>query len=118
MGASQHVLIVSSDDTFASELERELGASFVVHAAATDTAAFVLLDAYSYACVVADVSAQSLAGSATISSLHLNALTVPIVTAREPGPDSGVPDGIAITHCGESVAEIARAVRKVTRSDS
>ena len=79
MGVRQNVLIVSSDNTFASFLEQELGPDFDVHSAATDIAAFALMDAYTYDCIIVDLSARSSAGSATVSGLQLNALTIPIL---------------------------------------
>jgi hypothetical protein len=66
------VLIVSSDKMFASLVERQLGESLEVHAAATDAAAFALLDAYTYACVVVDLCSHPLA-------ISVNAVTVPVV---------------------------------------
>src|SRR5450759_4491208 len=54
MGVQRNILIVSSDYTFASLVERELGPDFEIHAAATDIAAYALMDAYTYECVVID----------------------------------------------------------------
>jgi DNA-binding response OmpR family regulator len=113
MGARQNVLIVSSDHTFASLLERELGTPFEVHSASTDLAAFALLDSYSYACVVIDLSAQSVAGTATISRLQLNALTVPVVALVPSKAGIEIPERAIVCAPGhDPVASVTAAVRE------
>lgn len=77
MGAVQHVLVMSSDDIFASLLERELGKGFELHAAASGAAASMLLDAYTYSCVVVDGS---------VSEVDLQRLNVPVVDIESDRP--------------------------------
>lgn len=109
----KNVLIVSSDYTFASFLEQELGPDFDVHSAATDIAAFALLDAYAYDCIVIDLSARSPAGSATVSGMRLNALTIPLLALIPPGGEDTLPPGaIACVNRDEPVPRLAAMVRK------
>lgn len=113
MGVGRNVLIVSSDHTFASFLERELGADYDVHSAVTDIAAFALMDAYSYDCVVIDLSARSLAGSATVSGLRLNALTIPVLALVPPGREDLAPPGaIQCVNDADPIPRLAEMVRK------
>ena len=108
----RNVLIVSSDYTFASLLERELGPDFDVHSAATDIAALALMDAYSYTCVVIDLSARSVAGSATVSGLRLNALTIPIVALIPPGGETMLPQGARMCiNDADPIPRLAKMVR-------
>lgn len=110
----KHVLIVSSDYTFASFLEQELGPDFDVHSAATDIAAFALMDAYSYDCIVIDLSARSSAGSATVSGMRLNALTIPILALVPPAGEQTLPPGAtACINRDEPIPRLAAMVRKV-----
>jgi DNA-binding response OmpR family regulator len=112
MGVRKSLLVVSSDSTFASLLERELGPPFEVHSASTDLAAFALLDSYTYACVVVDLSAQSVAGRATLTSLHLNALAVPVVALVPRGVDASLPDrAIVCAPDHDPIFHLAKAVR-------
>jgi DNA-binding response OmpR family regulator len=107
-----NVLIVSSDYTFASFLERELGPDFDIHSAATDIAAYALMDAYSYACIVIDLSARSLAGSATVSGLRLGALTIPIVALVPPGSVNVLPENAIICISdSDPIPRLAQMVR-------
>jgi DNA-binding response OmpR family regulator len=113
MGVRKNVLIVSSDYTFASFLEQELGPDFDVHSAATDIAAFALMDAYTYDCVVVDLSARSSAGSATVSGMHLNALTIPLFALVPPGEEKAVPPGAAACiNRDDPIPRLANMVRK------
>jgi len=112
MGVRRNVLIVSSDSTFASLLARELGPDFDVHSAATDIAAFALMDAYVYGCVVLDLSARSLAGSASVSGLHLDALTIPVVALIPPGGENMLPlRSMACVNEGDPIPRLAKMVR-------
>ncbi len=112
MDVRRNVLVVSSDHTFASVLERELGPDFDIHSAATDIAAFALMDAYSYACIVIDLSARSLAGSATVSGLRMNALTIPILALVPPGAEDVLPAGaIACVNDADPIPRLAKMVR-------
>ena len=112
MGVPGTILIVSSDSTFASLLERELGTDFDIHAAATDIAAYALLDAYSYACAVIDLSARSVAGSATVSGLRLGALTIPVVALVPPGNEDLLPAGAIACISGiDPIPNLARMVK-------
>jgi DNA-binding response OmpR family regulator len=112
MGVRRHVLIVSSDYTFASVLERELGSEFDVHSASSDLAAFALLDSYTYVCVVVDLSARSVAGSATVSSLRLNALTIPIVALVPEGVESVLPENaVAVVNDRDPIPQLAATVK-------
>lgn len=85
-------MVVSSDATFASVLERELGKDFEIHAAATTVAASVLLDSYTYSCVVVD---------GTVPDLPIDKLTVPVVVAE--------PEGITV----DSIRVIVEKVRRI-----
>lgn len=117
MGARRNVLIVSSDYTFASVLERELGGDVDIHSAATDIAAFALLDAYSYGCVVIDLSARSVAGSATVSGLRLSALTIPVVALVPPNSETVLPEGaVACINDADPIPRLADMVRKEFRT--
>jgi ActR/RegA family two-component response regulator len=117
MGVRKHVLIVSSDYTFASVLERHLGTDFDVHAAVSDVAAFALLDSYVYVCVVVDLSARSVAGRATVSSLRLNALTIPIVALVPTGLESVLPEhAVAIVNDPDPIPRLAAAVRSAVKA--
>ena len=117
MGVRRNVLIVSSDYTFASLLERELGPDFDIHAAATDVAAFALMDAYAYACIIIDLSARSLAGSATVSVVQPDALTMPVVAMVPPGRQDLVPPGaIGCTNDADPIPRLAEMVRNAIRS--
>lgn len=108
----KHVLIVSSDYTFASLLEQALGPDFDVHSAATDIAAFALMDAYSYDCIVVDLSARSSAGSATVSGMRLNALTIPVLALVPPGAENDLPPGtLACLNRDEPIPRLAEMVR-------
>ncbi len=93
MGVGRHILVVSSDNTFASLLERELGGDFEIHPAVSNVAANALLDAYSYSCVVAD---------GTVANLRLNELTVPVITLP--------PERIDV----DSIRQVADRVRQAT----
>lgn len=111
MGALKNVLVVSSDYTLASLLETHLNGVADVHAAASDVAAFALLDSYSYACVVVDLSARSVAGSATISGLRLSALTVPVVALVPPESETVLPAGAtACVNQNEPIPRVAKLV--------
>jgi ActR/RegA family two-component response regulator len=117
MGVRKHVLIVSSDYTFASVLERHLGTDFDVHAAVSDVAAFALLDSYVYVCVVVDLSARSVAGRATVSSLRLNALTIPIVALVPTRLESVLPEhAVAIVNDPDPIPRLAAAVRSAVKA--
>jgi ActR/RegA family two-component response regulator len=117
MGVRKHVLIVSSDHTFASVLERHLGTDFDVHAAVSDVAAFALLDSYAYVCVVVDLSARSVAGSATVSTLRLNALTIPIVALVPTGVESVLLEhAVAIVNDTDPIPRLAAAVRSAVKT--
>ncbi|MGZ5492331.1 MAG: hypothetical protein ACXW3E_01905 [Thermoanaerobaculia bacterium] len=117
MGVKNNVLIVSSDYTFASVLERHLGTDFDVHAAVSDVAAFALLDSYAYVCVVVDLSARSVAGRATVSSLRLNALTIPIVALVPTGLENVLPEhAVAIADDSDPVSRLAAAVRSAVKT--
>ena len=59
---------------FASLLERQLADVYEVHAAATETAAFALLDAYAYSCVVVDLCSHPLAISVKAVTVNVVAL--------------------------------------------
>lgn len=114
MGAKRNVLVVSSDYTLASFLEQELRGRFDVHAAATDVAAFALLDSYSYECVVVDLSARSVAGSATVSSLRLNALTIPVVALVPAGSETVLPENaITCINEGDSARGLGAVIRGI-----
>lgn len=113
MGVQRKILIVSSDPTFASLVERELGPDFDIHSAATDIAAYALLDAYAYECVVIDLSARSVAGSATVSGLRISALTIPVVALVTPGSEDRLPPGaIACISDADPIPHLARLVRE------
>jgi DNA-binding response OmpR family regulator len=115
MGARK-ILIVSSDYSFASVLERELGADFEIHSAATDIAAFALLDAYSYSCVVIDLTARSVAGSATVSGLRLSALTIPVVALVPTGTEVALPDRALICVAdSDPIPRLAAMIRVATK---
>jgi ActR/RegA family two-component response regulator len=108
IGLRPNVLIVSSDPTFASVLERQLGADFDVHAAATDDAAFVFLDSRSCACVVIDLCAQP------ASTLRLNALTIPTVALVPAEAETLVPENaIACVNDEQHLKRLVAAVREV-----
>ena len=114
---NKNVLIVSSDSTFASILERGIGTEFEVHAAVSDLAAFALLDSYVYVCVVVDLSARSVAGSATVSSLRLNALTIPIVALVPTGLESVLPEhAVAIVNDADPIPRLVAAVRSAVKT--
>lgn len=99
------LLIVSSDKVFASLLERQLGDAFEVHAASTDQAAFALLDAYSYACVVIDLCSHP-----PVISVH--AVTVPVVALVPPGSETRVPANvIACANDEQYIERIVEAVK-------
>ena len=116
MGVRRNVLIVSSDYSFASLLERELGGEFEVHSAATDIAAFALLDAYSYGSVVIDLSSRSVAGSATVAGLRLSALTLPVVALVPPGSETVLPDrALVCVTDSDPIPRLAALVREATR---
>lgn len=113
MNVRKNVLVVSSDYTFASVLERQLGPDVDVHAAATDVAAFALLDAYAYECVVVDLSARSVAGGATVSGLRLSALTVPVVALVPPDSETVLPEGaVACVNARDPIPRLAAMVRE------
>jgi DNA-binding response OmpR family regulator len=113
MGVQKNILIVSSDYSFASLVERELGPDFEIHAAATDIAAYALMDAYAYACVVIDLSARSVAGSATVSGLRISALTIPVVALVPPGSEDRLPPGaIACISDADPIPYLARMIRE------
>ena len=112
MNARKNVLVVSSDYTFASILERQVGDDIDVHSATSDVAAFALLDSYSYACVVIDLSARSVAGGATVSGLRLSALTVPVIALVPPNSETVLPAGaIACVNDHDPIGKIADLVR-------
>ncbi len=112
----RNVLVISSDYSFAGVLERELGAAFDVHSASTDVAAFALLDAYSYVCVVVDLSARSIAGGAAVSPLRLNALTIPVVALVPADVETVLPEkAIACVNDHDPIPRLAEAVRGVAR---
>jgi hypothetical protein len=112
-GVQRKILIVSSDYTFASLVERELGPDFEIHAAATDIAAYALMDAYTYECVVIDLSARSVAGSATVSGLRISALTIPVVALVPPGSEDRLPPGaIACISDADPIPYLARMIRE------
>jgi ActR/RegA family two-component response regulator len=114
MGEKKSVLIVSSDSIFASLLGRALGDGFDVHSAASDEAAFALLDSYSYACVVADLTAQSVAGRATVSRFRLNSLTIPVVALVPPHVETVVP-ACVVTRVSEG-DPLPRLVEAITHA--
>jgi hypothetical protein len=72
---------------FASLLERQLGDVYEVHAAATEAAAFALLDAYSYSCVVVDLCSHPLA-------ISVNAVTAPVVALVPRDATAGLPPNV------------------------
>ncbi len=88
----EKILFISSDAVAASLLERQLGGSFDVHSAATDAAAFALLDAYLYCCVIVDLCARSLAGPETASTIRLNAITAPVIAIVPAGAETVLPE--------------------------
>jgi len=113
MGVQKNILIVSSDPTFASLVERELGPDFEIHAAATDIAAYALMDAYNYECLVIDLSARSIAGSATVSGLRISSLTIPVVALVLPGSEDRLPPGtIACISDADPIPYLARMIRE------
>ncbi len=101
------LLIVSSDKVFASLLERRIGDTFEVHAAATGEAAFALLDAYSYACVVIDLCSHP-----PVISVH--AVTIPVVALVPQGSEIHVPASvIACANDEQYVERVIEAVKSI-----
>jgi|SRR4029079_10990515 len=110
------ILIVSSDYSFASILERELGSDYEVHSAATDIAAFALLDMYQYGCLVIDLSSRSIAGSATVAGLRLSALTLPVVALVPPRSEITLPErSLVCVADGDPIPRVAALVREAAR---
>ena len=70
------------------------------------------MDAYSYACVVIDLSARSVAGSATVSGLRLSALTIPIIALVPPGSENMLPEGAIV--CVNDADPIPRVAKMVS----
>jgi hypothetical protein len=103
------VLIISSDKMFASLVERQLGDAFEVHAAATDAAAFALLDAYSYACVVVDLCSHPLA-------ISVKAVTVPVVALIPAAGDVPLPpNAVACANDEDYLRRIAESVKAAAK---
>ncbi len=106
------MLFVSSDHVAASVLERQLGSGYEVHSAATDDAAFALLDIYRYDCVVVDLCPRSNAGAQAFSSIHLNALTTPVIAIVPAGGETILPPNTtACLNDDETIARLAAIVR-------
>lgn len=80
-------------------LERHLVQEFEVHSAATDDAAFALLDAYAYACVVVDIRAHSFTG------IRLNAITTSVIAIVPPNAESVLPPNAVACVADENVTE-------------
>jgi hypothetical protein len=112
IGLRPNVLIVSSDQSFASVLERHLAADFEIDAAPTDEAAFALLDRKRFKCVVIDLCAQS--GASTI---RLNALTIPTVALVPADAETIVPENaIACVNDEQQMNRVVSAVRAACRA--
>ena len=91
-------------------LERHLVPEFEVHSAATDDAAFALLDAYAYACVVVDMRAHSFTG------IHLNAITTPVIAIVSRDAESVLPpNAIACVDDDDSMTRLIAAIRQTCR---
>lgn len=113
---TRRILFVSSDSVAASFLERQLGSGFEVHAAATDEAAFALLEAYRYDCVIVDLCARSTAGPAIASTIHLNALTAPVVAIVPAEAETLLPaNAVACVNDADAMTRLVAAVRDVCR---
>ena len=109
----RRILFVSSDEVAASLLERQLVPEFEVHSAATDEAAFALLDAYVYACVVVDLCARSTAGAGAASTIHLNAVTTPVIAIVPRDAESLLPqNAIACVNDEDSMARLIAEIRQ------
>ena len=111
-GLNHRVLFVSSDHVAASVLERQLGAGYEVHSAATDESAFALLDIYRYDCVVVDLCARSSAGAQAFSAIHLNALTTSVIAIVPSGGETILPPNtFACLDDDETIVRLAAIVR-------
>lgn len=90
----RRLLFVSTDRTAASFLEHRLSPEFEVHAAATGEAAFALMDAYAYACVIVDRRTRTMTG------IEIPAIMRTVITVDS---DSAVDDLVAQVRrlCGD-----------------
>jgi CheY-like chemotaxis protein len=114
--AKRRILFVSSNAVAASVLEQHLGSDFEVHSAATDDAAFALLEAYTYACVVVDLCARSVAGAETASTIRLNALTPPVIAIVPAGAETVLPENtVACINDEQQMTHLVDAVKRTCR---
>ncbi len=103
------LLIISSDRVFASLVDRQLGEAFEVHAAATEPAAFALLEAYAYAGVVIDLCSHPVA-------ISVNAVTAPVIALVPAGAETPLPpNALACKKDEEYIDRIVEAVKTTAR---
>ena len=101
------VLFVSSDHVAASFLERQLGTGYEVHSAATEDAAFALLEIYAYSWVILDLSLHA------FSAIHLNALTTHVAVIVPRGSETVLPpDAIVCVQDDDTFARVAAMIRE------
>lgn len=112
MRTTRRVLVISSDSSLASELERPLGRHYEVHAAATGEATATLLaERHTYACLVVDVRPTAMA---QFTVKPLISTGPPLVVFSDRDEDYASHDVDVVVACDRYVERLVHAIERAT----